>query len=111
MIKKIKNTKPSAIFQLVIVVVLFSYRGCSPENENAADMPTYNTVENGRVSGSASPASGFTAVPFFNAGRAAALSGENGYFFNQPDIFKPQKKTVQTFPAGIPIKDVQHSPE
>ncbi len=38
MIKKLKKARPSVIFQLVVVVALFNYRGCSTENEGLEDM-------------------------------------------------------------------------
>jgi hypothetical protein len=94
MMKKIKSTKPSVIFQLVIVVVLFSYRGCSPGNDRLEDMPVGEVAESGHVlklssPGNGEPGNGFTVKPFFADGQFRPLTAANGYFFKQFVILKP----------------------
>jgi hypothetical protein len=89
--KKIKSIQPSAIFQLVIIVVLFSYRGCSPANEVMEGMTVSPHTSSGQLStaGNSSLQNYITVKPAIMQGRVNKPPVANEYILKQLVIIRP----------------------
>jgi hypothetical protein len=112
MMKKIKNAKPSVIFQLVIVVALFSCSGSSPDNDSVVDIPVAAAIENGYTlklpaRRSAEPENVFATKPVIGTAELTMLPAVNGYFYKQFIFIKPDRPGVAGIHAGVPINAVQ----